>query len=194
APAPKLFAPPMQALWEVKADAPRSRIGRRDLVIALVLMLFGGGLRFWHLEQPNELVFDEVYFVEQGKNYLRGKEFMDPHPPFAKLAIGASVALFGGEASGYRVLNAVCGTAIVGVAYLTGRKLLGDGLAAFIASAAVAFDGLFIVDSRTAVIDIWYVTFGAIAYLLLFEYLRTPPERRQPGILVGLGVALGLNL
>jgi len=159
-----------------------------------LLVVIAGGLRFWKLEQPNELVFDEVYFVEQGKNYLRGKEFMDPHPPFAKLAIGASVALFGGEAKGYRIFNAVCGTLLVGVAYLTGRKLLGDGIAAFVTAAAVAFDGLFIVDSRIAVIDIWYVTFGAISYLLLFQYLRTPPPERRPGVLVALGLALGLNL
>lgn len=185
---------PAQALWEVEAGAVKYRLRRLDWALALALVVVGGGLRFWHLGQPNELVFDEVYFVEQGKNYLRGKEFMDPHPPLAKLAIGASVALFGGEANGYRVFNAVCGTLLVGVAYLTGRKLLGDGLAAFAAAAAVAFDGLFIVDSRIAVIDIWYVTFGAIAYLLLFEYLRTPPERRHPTMLVGCGVALGLNL
>jgi dolichyl-phosphate-mannose--protein O-mannosyl transferase len=44
------------------------------------------------------------------------------------------------------------------------------------------------------VIDIWYVTFGAIAYLLLFQYLRTPTKVRGPTILVGLGIALGLNL
>lgn len=180
--------------WEVEAGAAHFKITRRDLAFALLLVIVAAGLRFWKLEEPNELVFDEVYFVEQGKNYLRGKEFMDPHPPFAKLAIGASVALFGGEASGYRIFNAVCGTLLVGVAYLTGRKLLGDGLAAFVTAAAVAFDGLFIVDSRIAVIDIWYVTFGAIAYLLLFQYLRTPPIDRRPGILVFLGIALGLNL
>jgi Gpi18-like mannosyltransferase/predicted membrane-bound dolichyl-phosphate-mannose-protein mannosyltransferase len=185
---------PRQALWEVEAGAEKFRLRRIDWALALLLVVIAGGLRFYHLSQPNELVFDEVYFVEQGKNYLRGKEFMDPHPPLAKLAIGASVALFGGESSGYRVFNAVCGTLIVGVAYLTGRKLLGDGLAAFVTAAAVTMDGLFIVDSRIAVIDIWYVTFGAISYLLLFEYLRTPPERRQPTILVGLGFALGLNL
>ncbi|MEB2285664.1 MAG: hypothetical protein B6D46_08900 [Polyangiaceae bacterium UTPRO1] len=180
--------------WEIEAGAPRYRITRRDLALALLLVIVAAGLRFWKIEDPNELVFDEVYFVEQGKNYLRGKEFMDPHPPFAKLAIGASVALFGGESSGYRIFNAVCGTALVGIAYLTGRKLLGDGLAAFATAAAVAGDGLFIVDSRIAVIDIWYVTFGAIAYLLLFQYLRTPPADRRPGILVFLGIALGLNL
>src|SRR5262249_50745497 len=115
-------------------------------------------------------------------------------PPFAKLAIATSVWLFGGESEGYRILNAVCGTLLVGVAYLSGRKLLGSGLAAFLTGAAVALDGLFIVDSRTAVIDIWYVTFGAIAYLLLFQYLRTPPLQRRPTILVFLGAALGLCL
>ncbi len=186
--------PVRRPLWEVEAGAPRYGITRRDLAFALLLVVVAGGLRFWHLGQPNELVFDEVYFVEQGKNYLRGKEFMDPHPPFAKLAIGASVALFGGEANGYRVFNAVCGTLLVGVAYLSGRKILGDGIAAFVTAAAVAFDGLFIVDSRIAVIDIWYVTSGAVAYLLLFQYLRTPPVRRKPGILVWLGLALGITL
>ena len=89
---------PLRRSGRSKPTRPAYRIRRRDLVVALLLMLFAGGLRFWHLGQPDELVFDEVYFVEQGKNYLRGKEFMDPHPPLAKLAIGASVALFGGEA------------------------------------------------------------------------------------------------
>lgn len=186
--------PTALTLWAVEARAPRYRIRRGDLAFALLLIVTAAGLRFWNLDQPNELVFDEAYFVEQGKNYLRGKEFMDPHPPFAKLAIGASVALFGGEPGGYRIFNAVCGTLLVGIAYLTGRKLLGDGLAAFAAAAAVAFDGLFIVDSRIAVIDIWYVTFGALSYLLLFQYFRTPPAQRRPGILVALGVALGINL
>jgi dolichyl-phosphate-mannose--protein O-mannosyl transferase len=139
----------MQALWEVEAGAEKYRLRRLDWALALVLVLAAGGLRFYHLSQPNELVFDEVYFVEQGKNYLRGKEFMDPHPPLAKLAIGASVALFGGEASGYRVFNAVCGTLLVGVAYLSGRKVLGDGLRRV--AAAVTMDGSFIVDSRIAI-------------------------------------------
>jgi len=193
-PASREVPAPTPALWEVEAGAAKYRLRRLDWALALALVIVAGGLRFWHIGQPNELVFDEVYFVEQGKNYLRGKEFMDPHPPLAKLAIGASVALFGGDADGYRVLNAVCGTLLVGVAYLTGRKLLGDGLAAFVTAAAVAFDGLFIVDSRIAVIDIWYVAFGAVAYLLLFQYLRTSPERRRPNVLVVLGLALGLTL
>jgi Gpi18-like mannosyltransferase/predicted membrane-bound dolichyl-phosphate-mannose-protein mannosyltransferase len=185
---------PRWGLAPLETGSDRFKIRRLDWALVLLLVLFAGGLRFWHLGQPDELVFDEVYFVEQGKNYLRGKEFMDPHPPLAKLAIGASVALFGGEASGYRVMNAICGTLLVGVAYLTGRKLLGDGVAAFATGLAVAVDGLFIVDSRIAVIDIWYVTFGAIAYLLLFEYLRMPPRARAPSLLIAVGVAVGLNL
>jgi len=181
-------------LFGIETGEERYRVQRWDLALMLALVLVAGGLRFWNLGQPNELVFDEVYFVEQGKNYLRGKEFMDPHPPLAKLAIGASVALFGGEAAGYRVLNAVCGTLLVGIAYLTGRKLLGSGVGAFATGAAVAFDGLFIVDSRIAVIDIWYVTFGALAYLFLFQYLRTPPRARAPSWLIGCGIAVGLCL
>ena len=61
---------------EVEAGADKFRLRRIDWALALLLVVAAAGLRFYHLSQPNELVFDEVYFVEQGKNYLRGKEFI----------------------------------------------------------------------------------------------------------------------
>ncbi len=51
----------------------------------LVLLLGGLATHAAWLGRPLSVVFDEVYFVEQGRDYLEGKDFMDPHPPIAKL-------------------------------------------------------------------------------------------------------------
>ena len=81
-----------------------------------MLTLAALALRVWQLGQPTDLVFDEVYFVEQGRNYLIGKDFMDPHPPLAKLTIGLGIWLIGDTPVGWRALNAGVGTALVGSA------------------------------------------------------------------------------
>ncbi len=36
----------------------------------LVIAAVGGALRFWHLERPHQLVFDETYYVKQGSSFL----------------------------------------------------------------------------------------------------------------------------
>jgi len=178
--------------WDLEPGAAKFSLGRLDVALVVALTLGGGALRFYHLGQPPELVFDEVYFVEQARNYLRGRQFMDPHPPAAKLAIAASILLFGNDAAGWRTMNALVGTLLVGITYLLGRKLFGSRVGSIAAAGAVALDGLFLVDSRTAVIDIYYVTFGALACLFLFCFLRS--QRRPPLWLVGTGAFVGLSL
>ena len=37
----------------------------------LLVRLIGGLQRFWRLDQPHKLVFDEVYYVKEGASYLR---------------------------------------------------------------------------------------------------------------------------
>lgn len=178
--------------WDFERGAAKFSLARLDIALIVALTLIGGALRFYHLREPAELVFDEVYFVEQGRNYLRGREFMDPHPPAAKLAIAGSILLFGNDSGGWRMMNALTGTLLVGITYLLGRKLFGSRAGSVSAAGAVALDGLFLVDSRTAVIDIYYVTFGALACLFLFCFLRS--QSRRPVWLVGTGVFVGLSL
>jgi dolichyl-phosphate-mannose-protein mannosyltransferase len=67
-------------------------------------------------------------------------------------------------------------------------------LAATLAAMFVACDGFFIVDSRIGCIDIVYLTFAAISYLLLFRFIQTPLLANKRRTVLAIGVALGLCL
>jgi dolichyl-phosphate-mannose--protein O-mannosyl transferase len=151
-------------------------------------------LRFWNLDHPHEIVFDEVHFVGQARHYIRGEAFLDPHPPIAKLLIAAGILLFGDHPWSWRLGNAGLGTVMVAVTFLLGRRMFHSRLAAVLAAGLVACDGFFIVDSRIGCIDIVYLTFAAIAYLLLFRFIETPEFKSRRRSLLIMGVVLGLCL
>jgi len=180
---------------EVEVEASILPLGWNvwDTAVIATLVIAAGIVRFWTLGRPAEIVFDEVHFVAQARHYLMSEPFLDPHPPLAKLVIAAGIWLFGDHPWSWRVGNAVLGTALVGITYLLGRRMFRSRLAAGFAALCVGADGLFIVDSRIAVIDIVYVTMAALAYLSLFRFADIADDpRRGRYTLVALGVALGL--
>lgn len=183
----KLHAPPADTF----ASFPWTRL---DTIAISVLTLAAAFLRFWHLGHPGELVFDEVHFVGQARHYLHGEPFLDPHPPIAKLIMALGIALFGDHSWSWRLGNATIGTVLVAVTYLLGRRMFRSRLAAALAAVLIAGDGFFIVDSRIGCIDIVYLTFAAICYLLLFRFMQTPEGRERRRTLIYLGIALGLCL
>ena len=164
-----------------------------EILSLVALILVGAGLRFWNLGEPSEIVFDETYFVEQGRQYLSGVDFMDPHPPFAKWMIATGIAIFGDNPFGWRFMNAVTGTALIGLMYLLGRELFRRRLAAFIAALCVSFDGLLLVDSRIAVIDIHYITWAVGAYILTLR-LVADHDLRNLRRLLTIGAVLGISV
>ena len=158
------------------------------------LLIAAAVTRFWHLGHPAEIVFDEVHFVAQGRHYLHGESFLDPHPPLAKLVIALGILIFGDHPFGWRVGNATIGTALVGITYLLGRRLTGSRLVGALAGAILLCDGMYLVDSHYAVIDIVYLTCAAVAYLLLFKFAETVDAQARRRILPWIGLALGLCL
>ncbi|HKD66442.1 MAG TPA: phospholipid carrier-dependent glycosyltransferase [Candidatus Binataceae bacterium] len=167
---------------------------RLDTLIVVALLVVAVFLRFYRIGHPNEIVFDEVHFVGQARHYLHAEDFLDPHPPLAKLLIALSIALFGDHAWAWRLPNAAIGTALVAITYLLARRMFNSRLVAGLAGMLVLCDGMFVVDSRIAVLDIVYVTFGAWAYLLLFRFIQTPDGPRRRNTLLWMAIALGLCL
>jgi Gpi18-like mannosyltransferase len=165
-----------------------------DTLIISALLVAAAITRFWHLGHPSEIVFDEVHFVAQARHYLHGESFLDPHPPLAKLVIAAGIWIFGDHPWSWRVGNATIGTALVGITYLLARRMTGSRLAAALAGAFIVCDGMYLVDSRVAVIDIVYLTCAAIAYLLFFKFAQTPDTNARRRLLPWIGLALGLCL
>ena len=146
---------------------------RRHLGIALILLL-GAILRIWNLSTPDALVFDEVYYVNGANDYLANGVETDGdkpefvvHPPVGKWAIAAGIKVFGDNPFGWRISAALFGTASILLIYLVALRLFKTQFLALLAAALTVFDGLHLVMSRTALLDIFLMTFLLAAFLAL---------------------------
>lgn len=151
-------------------------------------------LRFWGLSRFNTLVFDEVYYAKFANNYLTHTQFFNAHPPLSQyiIAIGmwiGSHVPFGQDSVNgltgslrstwsYRWLNALTGAfiplVVAGIAYQMSQRHSH----AFIAALFAAADGLFLVESRYALNNVYLVIFGLLGQWCLLLALERYGRRR----------------
>lgn len=149
----------------------------RWLLTSLVLAI-GAFLRIWQLGSPKELVFDEIYYVDGAKDLLasgversgEAAEFI-VHPPIGKWLIALGIKIFGDEPFGWRIAAALFGTLSIALIYLIARRLFNSDSIALLAAVLTVLDGLHLVMSRTALLDI-FLTFFLLAAFLAFLYHR----------------------
>ncbi|NJK42197.1 MAG: phospholipid carrier-dependent glycosyltransferase [Acaryochloridaceae cyanobacterium SU_2_1] len=159
----------------------------------LILWSLSLALRFWGLERFNTLVFDEVYFAKFAHHYLTQTSFFDAHPPLGKYLIALGIALKGFNPWGYRWMNAFVGSLVPllwgAIAYqLTDRRsytLLATGLA--------GLDGLLLVESRYALLNVYILFFGLLSHWFFLFSLNQQGWRRQWG-LIATGVSIGATI
>jgi dolichyl-phosphate-mannose--protein O-mannosyl transferase len=162
----------------------------------VALVVVAGGLRLWGLSRPGRIIFDETYYVTDARAYLdHGAEDERPaHPPLGKWVIAAGMAVVGDRPVGWRISNALLGTATVAAVAGSGRLLSRRWWPGLLAGLLVALDGLAFVGSRIGMLDAsltWWVT--AAALLLTLDAVRPGGGRRWPGgWRVGAGALLGL--
>lgn len=133
-------------------------------------------MRLFRLSTPNTLIFDEIYYVDGARDLLKfgvevsaNKPEFIVHPPVGKWMIALGIQIFGDNPFGWRVVVAFLGTlSILLIAKIASRLFgaLGYGL---IAALLALFDGLNLVMSRTALLDITLTTFLLIATWFLIE-------------------------
>ncbi len=156
------------------------------LILSLVL-------RFWRLGQFNTLVFDEVYYPVFANRYLLGEPVYNAHPPLSQLLLAASMWLgshlpFGQDLANsytgslrstfsYRWLNAVTGSFIPLVVGAIAYQLTERRRYALIAALFIALDGLFLVESRYGLNNIYLVLFGLLGQLCVLRALQPPTPR-----------------
>ena len=166
-----------------------------DSFIVIALLFAASITRFWHLYYPRDIIFDEIFTISQSFCVLKGLPYRDTHPALEPLLVALSMSMFGVNSSwGWRLPNAIIGTALVFVTYLLGRRLFGSRVAATMAALFVVLDGLFLVDSRLALKEIPYLTFTAWSYLMLFRFAQSTDIRSRRIALAWTGLALGLGL
>ena len=148
-------------------------------------------LRLFNLGTPKGFVFDEVYYVDGARDFLaHGVEISgnDPefvvHPPIGKWLIAVGIKLFGDTEFGWRFMGALLGSAMVVLIALIAQRLFRSAFLTVAASALMAMDGLALVHSRTALLDI-YLSF----FILLATYLFLARWHWWAGIALGLAVA-----
>ncbi len=157
----------------------------------MLVTLIGGFLRFWHLDRPPALNFDEAYYVRQAGSMIKyGFEmrWIDAssdkavtmwnagntaiwthdadfvvHPPLGKWMIAVGELLLGqNNRYGWRFSVAFCGTLSILMLGRIARRLFSSSLLGTTAALLLAVDGQHFTQSRTGLLDL-FVMFWALA-------------------------------
>jgi dolichyl-phosphate-mannose-protein mannosyltransferase len=166
---------------------------RRTLVLLGLIALAAALVRFPGLGYPGEEYFDEVYHAKTALQYLRGEPPTEwVHPPTAKLLIAVGIALFGYVPWAWRLAPALAGTLLAPVFFLLARRVLATERAALLSTVILLLDGVYLVQSRVAMTNVFAVLFQLLSALLLLR--AASEERLRFGPMAALGLALGLAL
>jgi dolichyl-phosphate-mannose-protein mannosyltransferase len=169
----------------------------------VLITIFGGFLRFYRLSQPGAVVFDETYYVPDANSILhhgvelehykyvnnqlvRGNpdillkihgQFQGEivaHPPLGKIMMAVGQWAFGLTPFGWRFMVALIGTVSILMTARIVRRMTRSTMLGCIAGLLVAFDGLELVLSRTAILDIFVMFWVLAAFgLLVIDRDRT---------------------
>jgi len=166
---------------------------RRDLLLALLLAAVAAAMRLPRLGFPPEEVFDEVYHAKTALQYLQGQPPTEwVHPPTAKLLIAVGVWMFGYSSWAWRLVPALAGIALAPVFFLLARRVLTGERAALLASFLLLCDGVYLIQSRVAMTNIFAVLFQVSSALFIVR------AGRKQGVpvwdMLAAGVFLGLAL
>ncbi len=158
-----------------------------------LIALIGGFLRFWKIDTPHALVFDETYYVKDAWTLLTyGVEMQteaglkdpnatwlagDPnifsstngemvvHPPVGKWVIAVGEWLFGMQSGlGWRFSVALLGTLSILMVGRIARRMFSSTALGCVAAFLLAFEGLHFVMSRTAILDMMVAFFTLAAF------------------------------
>ena len=147
-------------------------------------------LRLINLATPKGLVFDEVYYVDGARDFLKygvevsgNKPEFIVHPPVGKWLIASGIKIFGNNEFGWRFATAVFGTLLILLFARLVHVLFYSPLLTAMGAALMAMDGLVLVHSRTALLDL-FLTF----FVLLAVYLWHRERHWYAALSIGLAM------
>ena len=160
------------------------------VIAPILIALASFVLRVINLGLPKGFVFDEVYYVDGARDLLKygveidgtNPEFI-VHPPVGKRLIASGIKLFGDNEFGWRFASAVFGTLLILLFARLVHVLFYSPLLTALGAALMALDGLLLVHSRTALLDL-FLTFFTLMGVLLWHRNR----HIWAGIVFGLAI------
>ena len=157
------------------------------------ILTFALSIRLWRLSLPTGYIFDEVYYAKNANSLLSSAVELDAqgqaefvvHPPFGKWLIAIGIRFFGNEEFGWRFASAIFGTLSILLFYLIVKKLFNSEFLSITAALLMAFDGLNLVMSRVALLDIFLMFF-----ILLSIYFLITNNLWLSGSAIGLAISI----
>lgn len=170
--------------------------------------------RLWRLDEPNQVVFDEVHFGKFISYYIHRTFFFDVHPPLGKqlLSLMAWFTNYGGyfpfQSIGeeydrdlvshtyLRLLPAVCGSAVPLMVYRIITELGYSHYSASLAALFLIFDNASVTQCRFIFLDSILIFFIVLAVLCYVTFSNDQDHFSQSWYrkLVFTGLSLGCVL
>ena len=183
----------------------RLRATDKDPVLAWIgtvaVTLLAAFLRLWDLGRPRAFEFDETYYAKDAWSLIHhgyAREYVEKanaqilagnttdlwtetpnmvvHPEVGKWIIGLGEMVFGMTPFGWRVSSAVVGALMVMVMIRLARRVTRSTLLGLVAGLFMCFDGLQLVLSRMALLDVFAAFFVLCAVSCMVadrDWLRT---------------------
>jgi len=149
---------------------------RRCFVIAAVIFVSAHVALLIGLSTPEKFVFDEFHYVPAARQMLEPvlpRPLLNPmHPPLAKQFIALSIRGFGDNGFGWRYSGVLFGALAIVAVYLCGLVLFAAQGPAIAAALIAFFNQMLFVQARTAMLDIFALSFGLFAIAAFMRGFR----------------------
>ncbi|KAI9767736.1 MAG: hypothetical protein M1835_006993, partial [Candelina submexicana] len=190
-----------------------------DLQLLGILTVVAAAVRLFRIYQPSSVVFDEVHFGGFASKYIKGRFFMDVHPPLAKLLLTLAgwLAGFDGEFDfkdigkdylepgvpyvAMRLLPAICGILTVPTIFLTLKAAGCRTTSAALGAGLVIFENGLLTQSRLILLDSPLMVFTAFTVLawtcFANQHEQGPSKAFEPSWwfwLMATGLGLGATV
>ncbi|KAB5547008.1 glycosyltransferase family 39 protein [Coniochaeta sp. 2T2.1] len=192
-----------------------------DYQTVICLTILASVVRLFRIWQPTSVVFDEVHFGGFASKYIKGKFFMDVHPPLAKLLITlfGYLAGFDGDFDfkdigkdylepgvpyvAMRLFPAICGILLAPTMFLTLKAVGCRTITATLGAGLIIFENGLLTQARLILLDsplMIATAFTALAFSCFTNQHELGPTKAfQPSwwfwlVMTGLGLGTTLSI
>ncbi|EZA57599.1 hypothetical protein DMN91_002403 [Ooceraea biroi] len=167
----------------------RIRISLEIDLIASILLITGICTRLYRLEEPRNIVFDELHYGKYIGLYMKRTFFFDSHPPLGKQLVSAAAYLAGFDGQfkfdrigspyddvvplyALRLIPAICGSLLIPTSYYLVLELGLRQWAAAIGGILLLLDNALLTQSRFILMESILMQFSLLGLLCIVKFRK----------------------